>query len=206
MADLPDSLLAGYKTFMSEHFAHETARYRDLAEKGQSPETLVVACCDSRAAPETIFNAAPGEIFVLRNVANLIPPYEPDGEYHAASAALEFAVQSLKVKHIVVMGHGRCGGIKAALDTESAPLSPSDFIGKWMSLISPAAEAISGNALMTQSERHTALERISIRYSLANLRTFPWRGYSGEEGQAHPAWRMVRYFDRRIVGDGSPDR
>ncbi|AOG44365.1 hypothetical protein B979_01458 [Brucella abortus 65/63] len=191
MADLPDSLLAGYKTFMSEHFAHETARYRDLAEKGQSPETLVVACCDSRAAPETIFNAAPGEIFVLRNVANLIPPYEPDGEYHAASAALEFAVQSLKVKHIVVMGHGRCGGIKAAaLDTESAPLSPSDFIGKWMSLISPAAEAISGNALMTQSERHTALERISIRYSLANLRTFPCVDILEKKGKLtlHGAW------------------
>ncbi|MBI1643926.1 carbonic anhydrase [Brucella abortus] len=191
MADLPDSLLAGYKTFMSEHFAHETARYRDLAEKGQSPETLVVACCDSRAAPETIFNAAPGEIFVLRNVANLIPPYEPDGEYNAASAALEFAVQSLKVKHIVVMGHGRCGGIKAAaLDTESAPLSPSDFIGKWMSLISPAAEAISGNALMTQSERHTALERISIRYSLANLRTFPCVDILEKKGKLtlHGAW------------------
>ncbi|WP_429955987.1 carbonic anhydrase [Brucella abortus] len=191
MADLPDSLLAGYKTFMSEHFAHETARYRDLAEKGQSPETLVVACCDSRAAPETIFNAAPGEIFVLRNVANLIPPYEPDGECHAASAALEFAVQSLKVKHIVVMGHGRCGGIKAAaLDTESAPLSPSDFIGKWMSLISPAAEAISGNALMTQSERHTALERISIRYSLANLRTFPCVDILEKKGKLtlHGAW------------------
>ncbi|MEN3395547.1 carbonic anhydrase [Brucella melitensis] len=190
MADLPDSLLVGYKTFMSEHFAHETARYRDLAEKGQSPETLVVACCDSRAAPETIFNAAPGEIFVLRNVANLIPPYEPDGEYHAASAALEFAVQSLKVKHIVVMGHGRCGGIKAALDTESAPLSPSDFIGKWMSLISPAAETISGNALMTQSERHTALERISIRYSLANLRTFPCVDILEKKGKLtlHGAW------------------
>lgn len=106
MADLPDTLLSGYKTFMTEHFARETARYRELAEKGQSPETLVIACCDSRAAPETIFNSAPGEIFVLRNVANLIPPYEPDGEFHAASAALEFAVQSLKVKHIVVMGHG----------------------------------------------------------------------------------------------------
>ena len=173
MVDLPDSLLAGYRTFMREHFAHETSRYRHLADKGQSPETLVIACCDSRAAPETIFNTAPGEIFVLRNVANLIPPYEPDGEYHAASAALEFAVQSLKVKNIVVMGHGRCGGIKAALDTESAPLSPGDFIGKWMSLIAPAAEAISGNQLMTQSERQTALERISIRYSLNNLRTFP---------------------------------
>ncbi|MBQ0711103.1 MULTISPECIES: carbonic anhydrase [unclassified Ochrobactrum] len=190
MVDLPDSLLAGYRTFMREHFAHETSRYRHLADKGQSPETLVIACCDSRAAPETIFNAAPGEIFVLRNVANLIPPYEPDGEYHAASAALEFAVQSLKVKNIVVMGHGRCGGIKAALDTESAPLSPGDFIGKWMSLIAPAAEAVSGNQLMTQSERQTALERISIRYSINNLRTFPCVDILEKKGKLtlHGAW------------------
>ena len=175
---------------MREHFAHETSRYRHLADKGQSPETLVVACCDSRAAPETIFNTAPGEIFVLRNVANLIPPYEPDGEYHAASAALEFAVQSLKVKNIVVMGHGRCGGIKAALDTESAPLSPGDFIGKWMSLIAPAAESVSGNQLMTQSERQTALERISIRYSLNNLRTFPCVDILEKKGKLtlHGAW------------------
>ena len=190
MVDLPDTLLAGYRTFMREHFAHETSRYRYLADKGQSPETLVVACCDSRAAPETIFNTAPGEIFVLRNVANLIPPYEPDGEYHAASAALEFAVQSLKVKNIVVMGHGRCGGIKAALDTESAPLSPGDFIGKWMSLIAPAAESVSGNQLMTQSERQTALERISIRYSLNNLRTFPCVDILEKKGKLtlHGAW------------------
>ncbi len=151
---------------------------------------MVIACCDSRAAPETIFNTAPGEIFVLRNVANLIPPYEPDGEFHAASAALEFAVQSLKVKNIVVMGHGRCGGIKAALDTESAPLSPGDFIGKWMSLIAPAAETVSGNQLMTPTERQTALERISIRYSLNNLRTFPCVDILEKKGKLtlHGAW------------------
>ncbi|MBV2144823.1 carbonic anhydrase [Falsochrobactrum sp. TDYN1] len=190
MVDLPDTLLAGYRTFMSEHFSHETTRYRELADKGQSPQTLVIACCDSRAAPETIFNAAPGEIFVLRNVANLIPPYEPDGEYHAASAALEFAVQSLKVKHIVVMGHGRCGGIKAALDTGSGPLSPGDFIGKWMSLIAPAAAAVGSNGLMTSTERHTALERISIRYSIKNLRTFPCVDILEKKGKLtlHGAW------------------
>ena len=92
---------------------------------------------------------------------------------HSTSAALEFAVQSLKVKNIVVMGHGRCGGIRAALDPAAVPLSPGDFIGKWMSLVAPATEAVSGNSMMTKGERQTALERISIRYSLANLRTFP---------------------------------
>ncbi len=173
MAHLPEILLKGYRNFMSGRYASESSRYRSLAREGQAPETMVIACCDSRAAPEAIFDAGPGELFVVRNVANLVPPYSPDGEYHSTSAALEFAVQSLKVSHIVVMGHGRCGGIRAALDPGAEPLSPGDFIGKWMSLVAPAAETVSGNSMMTAAERQTALERISIRYSLANLRTFP---------------------------------
>lgn len=173
MDALPKKLLDGYRTFMSGQFPSESARYRELADQGQTPETMVIACCDSRAAPEIIFNTRPGEIFVVRNVANLVPPYEPDGLYHATSAALEFAVQSLKVKHIVVLGHGRCGGIKAALDPAAEPLSPGDFIGKWMGLLAPVAETVGANTFMTGAERQTALERISIRHSLANLRTFP---------------------------------
>jgi carbonic anhydrase len=173
MSHLPPRLLAGYRNFMTGRFAAETQRYRSLAKEGQAPETMVIACCDSRAAPESIFDAGPGELFVVRNVANLVPPYKPDGEYHSTSAALEFAVQSLKVKHIVVMGHGRCGGIGAALSPAAEPLSPGDFIGKWMSLLGPAAEAVASSTLMTAGERQTALERISIRHSLANLRTFP---------------------------------
>ncbi|WP_109576667.1 carbonic anhydrase [Aminobacter sp. AP02] len=173
MSHLPETLLTGYRNFMTGRYAAETDHYKSLAREGQSPETMVIACCDSRAAPETIFNAGPGELFVVRNVANLVPPYSPDGEFHSTSAALEFAVQALKVKNIVVMGHGRCGGIRAALDPNSAPLSPGDFIGKWMSLVAPAAETVTGNTMMTQTERQTALERISIRYSIANLRTFP---------------------------------
>ena len=126
------------------------------------------------AAPEIIFNALPGEIFVVRNVANLVPPYEPDGHYHATSTALEFAVQSLKVKNIVVLGHGRCGGIEATLNPAAKPLSPDDFIGKWMDLLAPPpAQSIVANQWMTRVERQTALEHISIRYSIANRRTFP---------------------------------
>ena len=135
---------------------------------------MVIACCDSRLAPETIFNAGPGELFVVRNVANLVPPCEPDSDYHGTSAALEFAVQSLKVRHIVVLGHGRCGGIRAALHPEAEPLTPGDFIGKWMTLLGPAADAIAAGGLLTDTERQTALERASIRSSIANLRTFPW--------------------------------
>ena len=187
---LPDTMLKGYADFIGGRYPTEASRYNELARKGQSPEIMVVACCDSRAAPETIFSAAPGELFVVRNVANLVPPYAPDGEYHSTSAALEFAVQQLKVKHIVILGHGRCGGISAALNPQAEPLSPGDFIGKWMSLVSPVAEAVGANTLMTASERQTALERISIRYSIANLRSFPCVDILEKKGRLtlHGAW------------------
>lgn len=190
MQPLPPKLLDGYRDFMKGRYASESDRYRTLAKDGQTPETMVIACCDSRAAPETIFDCGPGELFVVRNVANLVPPYEPDGKHHSTSAALEFAVQSLKVKHIVVLGHGRCGGIKSALDPSAAPLSPGDFIGKWMGLVAPAAEAVATNTMMTPGERQTALERISIRYSLANLRSFPCVSILEGKGRIslHGAW------------------
>ncbi|MET0596643.1 MAG: carbonic anhydrase [Mesorhizobium sp.] len=190
MSHLPEPLLVGYRNFMRRRYAADSSRYRELARDGQTPETMVIACCDSRSAPEAIFDAGPGELFVVRNVANLVPPYAPDGEYHSTSAALEFGVQSLKVKHIVVMGHGRCGGIRAALDPVAGPLSPGDFIGKWMSLVAPAADAVASNAMMTAGERQTALERIAIRYSIANLRTFPCVSILEGKGRLslHGAW------------------
>jgi carbonic anhydrase len=173
MTHLPDHLIAGYRSFIKGRYISESSRFRSLAREGQAPESLVIACCDSRTAPEIIFDAHPGELFVVRNIANLVPPYQPDGEFHSTSASLEFAVQSLKVKNIVVMGHGRCGGIHAALNSSGDPLAPGDFIGRWMSLVAPAAESISGSGMMTAGERQTALERIAIRHSIANLRTFP---------------------------------
>lgn len=190
MNNFPDRLLNGYRNFMSGRYAEQSARYRALAETGQKPKTLVIACCDSRAAPETVFDSGPGELFVVRNVANLVPPYEPDGQFHATSAALEFAVQSLKVSDIVVMGHGRCGGISAALSVDAEPLSPGDFIGKWMGMLKPVAEQIQGAELLTQGERQRALERVSIRNSIANLRTFPCVRILEEKGrlQLHGSW------------------
>lgn len=173
MTDFPKQLLDGYANFMAGRYAKEETRYRDLAEKGQTPETMIVACCDSRAAPETIFDTGPGSLFVVRNVANLVPPYSPDGAYHSTSAALEFAVQALKVKNIIVMGHGRCGGIKAALSSDSKPLSPGDFIGKWMTMLSDLAGRVQDADLLTDNERQTMLERIAIRNSIENLRSFP---------------------------------
>lgn len=190
MTSFPGSLLSGYHAFRGDRFALEKKRYQALAERGQTPQTMVIACCDSRAAPETIFNAAPGEIFVVRNVANLVPPYQPDGEYHSTSAALEFAVQSLKVKDIVVLGHASCGGIRAALDPAAEPLSPGDFIGKWMELLRPVAGEIGGNQFLTLQERQAALERAAIRHSLANLRTFPCVSILEKKGRLnlHGAW------------------
>ena len=190
MMDFPEKLLKGYHVFMNTRLVQERERYKQLAYEGQKPETMVIACCDSRTVPETIFDTDPGEIFVMRNVANLVPPFHPDKEYHATSAALEFAVQSLKVKNIVVLGHARCGGIRSALDLDGKPLSSVDFIGKWMGLLTPAAEAVATNTLMTSSERQTALERISIRYSINNLRTFPWIKRREDQGKLalHGAW------------------
>ena len=161
---------------------------------------MVIACCDSRAAPETIFDSAPGEIFVVRNVANLVPPYKPDDTYHSTSAALEFAVQSLKVKHIVVLGHGRCGGIQAALNPTSEPLSPGDFIGKWMDLILPAASAFSSSDL-TSAEKQSELERAAIRYSIANLRTFPCVSILEDKKRLtlHAAWFDIAYGDLWVM-------
>src|SRR5829696_2755779 len=137
---LPDRLIAGYRAFLDERLPRERARFEAQAER-QTPEVMVIGCCDSRVSPEVIFDASPGELFVVRNVANLVPPYETGGEYHGTSAALEFAVQALRVKDIVVLGHARCGGIRAFAD-DSAPLSPGDFIGKWMDLIAPAARRL----------------------------------------------------------------
>ena len=158
LAQFPDELLNGYRNFMSGRYVEESDRYQNLAKEGQKPKAMVVACCDSRAAPETIFDCGPGELFVVRNVANLVPPYEPDGNYHSTSAALEFAVQGLKIRDIVVMGHGRCGGISAALAPSSEPLSPGDFIGKWMGLLDGPAEQIRSAGILTAAERQRALE------------------------------------------------
>lgn len=207
MSHLPERLLTGYRSFMDNRYGAESGRYRTLARDGQTPETMIIACCDSRAAPETIFDSGPGELFVVRNVANLVPPYAPDGEYHSTSAALEFAVQSLKVKNIVVMGHGRCGGIRAALDPAIEPLSPGDFIGKWMSLVAPAAEVVSGNTMMTTSERQTALERISIRYSVENLRSFPCVKILEGKGRLalHGAWFDISSGELWVMNPATGD-
>ena len=168
----PARLIEGYDAFRTGRLPAEQSRYRELAERGQSPEIMVIGCCDSRVSPEVIFDARPGELFVVRNVANLVPPYSPDDTYHGVSAALEFAVGALRVKHIVVLGHALCGGVRAFAE-ESAPLSPGDFIGKWMSLIAPAAERLGPRGNVPPADYLARLEQASIANTLDNLLTFP---------------------------------
>lgn len=190
--DFPARLIEGYAAFASGRLATEQSRYRELAERGQAPEIVVIGCCDSRVSPEVIFDARPGELFVVRNVANLVPPFAPDKGLHGVSAALEFAVQALKVSHIVVLGHARCGGVQAYVE-EGAPLSPGDFIGQWISLITPAARAlgppVEGEALHAYQAR---LERASLVKSLDNLMTFPCISILVERGKLH---LHAAYFD-----------
>ena len=168
----PPRLIEGYRAFCTGRLQTEQERFRELAATGQSPEVMVIGCSDSRVSPEVIFDARPGELFVVRNVANLVPPYSPDDAYHGVSAALEFAVQVLHVQHILVLGHERCGGVRAFVE-EGAPLSPGDFIGKWMSLMAPAATAAGPRGADSLADFLTRLEQASIVKSLDNLMTFP---------------------------------
>ena len=170
----PERLQDGYRTFVSSRFASERTRYETLADKGQRPEIMVVGCVDSRVSPEVIFDAAPGELLVVRNVANIVPPYEPDNiTHHGTSAALEFGVQALRVKHIVVLGHAFCGGIRAFAG-EQEPLSPGDFIGHWMSQIAPAAARLGPRRAQDGEDYLRKLEFASVELSLQNLMTFPY--------------------------------
>jgi len=172
MTSFPQSLISGYEAFRSNRLPTEQSRYRELSVRGQSPEVMVIGCCDSRVSPEVIFDAGPGEMFVVRNVANLVPVYEPDGGAHGVSAALEFAVQVLKVKHIVVLGHAQCGGIKAFTD-KAAPLTDSDFIGRWMSMFVKPGEVVEKRDHESLLDFRTRIEKAAVFRSLENLMTFP---------------------------------
>ena len=168
------NLLEGYRRFRTNRYETEKGRWRELAE-GQAPRAIIIACCDSRADPATIFDTDPGEIFVVRNVANLVPPFEANGGRHGVSAAVEFAVTQLGVPEIMVMGHERCGGIQAALTGcfHGAPPGEGGFVHRWMAQIDEAAADI--------AEKHGTgeagareLEEVAIRQSVANLRSFPF--------------------------------
>ncbi len=163
-----DSLIDGYRRFRAGAWPERRAVFERLARTGQAPHALVIACADSRADPAMIFDAAPGELFVVRNVANLVPGYAPDTNYHGTSAALEFAVRVLQVPHVVVMGHAMCGGVRAMLD--GVPATAGDFLANWISIGAPARALAEGAG----EDRQLACEREVVKLSLGNLMTFPW--------------------------------
>ncbi len=202
---LPERLVKGYAAFRAGRYQIENERYRHLAEAGQRPAVMIVACCDSRAAPELIFDASPGELFVVRNVANLVPPYAPDDDYHGTSAALEFGLMGLEVRHVVVMGHGRCGGIAAALAEANVPLSPGDFIGKWISLLEKPVAQCRCEDLAPGAEQQHRLEQLAVAHSLANLRTFPCVQVLEAKGRVslHGAWFDIAEGELHILDEAT---
>ena len=200
MISFPERLLEGYRAFRSQRLPTEQSRYRELSERGQSPEVMVIGCCDSRVSPEVIFDAGPGELFVVRNVANLVPVYEPDGGAHGVSAALEYAINVLHIKHIVVLGHAQCGGIRAFID-KIEPLSPGDFIGRWMAMFVKPGEVVEQRDHETMQQFVTRIEKAAVLRSLENLMTFPFVKKDVDDGalKLHGAYFGVAEGSLSIV-------
>jgi carbonic anhydrase len=165
------SLIEGYKRFRNDAYVKQKARFDALASDGQSPPVMIISCCDSRVDPATVFDTVPGQVFALRNVANLVPPYETGGGLHGVSAAIEFGVLGLEVRHIVILGHAQCGGITASLSGSDLGQKGHSFVDKWVGIIDDAREAVL--ASNTDDPQH-ALELETVKVSLANLRTFPF--------------------------------
>jgi carbonic anhydrase len=184
MSSFPEKLTDRFRRFKHRHFVPNADQYEELATYGQSPEVMVISCCDSRVDPETIFTAMPGELFVVRNVANLVPPYETSGRYHGVSTAIEFAVMNLRVKHLVVMGHSGCGGIKAALDQSAAIQTEAMFISRWMSMLDEARlHVLAAHQMAPTAEKLKILEMEGIKNSIKNLRTFPFVKKEEDKGR-----------------------
>lgn len=180
-ADDAQDLIAGYRRFRAGRYLEAAAVFRQLRD-GQQPATMVIACADSRADPSMIFDAAPGELFVVRNVAALVPPYEETGGHHGVSAAVEFAVRHLKVRQILVMGHGGCGGVAASLAAvKTGPVG--QFIADWVELAAPAREAVLADPHVHEHERQEALEHGAVGLSIENLMTFPFVAEAVAAGQ-----------------------
>ncbi len=188
----PRQLVQGFQRFRERHFTQDDALYRQLVQEGQTPKTLVVACCDSRVDPAIVLDCAPGDLFVIRNVANLVPPSESRVGHHGTSAALEFGVRNLGVQHIIVLGHAHCGGIQALMKADARNNNGS-FIGDWMHLADKARVEVERDMPRAPAEeRQRACEQRAILISLGNLMTFSWVRERVENGTlALHGW----YFD-----------
>jgi carbonic anhydrase len=176
---LPKSLVEGYRRFLRDRHSPEKGRYLQLAELGQAPTAMVIACCDARLDVSAIFDAEPGALFIMRNVANLVPPYEPEGRYHGTSAAIEYAAMTLKVPHIILLGHSRCGGVRAYRQQITDKAEEQGFIGRWLALLDDAKVAENDVAVYGQE---TAFELAAIRSSFAHLESFPFIREREERG------------------------
>ena len=184
MSSFPENLADRFRRFKQRHFLPNAEQYEELATYGQTPEAMIISCSDSRVDPETIFGAMPGELFVVRNVANLVPPYETGGKFHGVSSAIEFAVLNLRVKDIIVMGHSGCGGVKAALDQSAAIQTEAQFISRWMSMLDEARlSVLASHQTRPHAEKQHALEKEGVKTSIKNLRTFPFISQLEDKGR-----------------------
>ena len=192
-------LLDGYQRFRARSWPERRATFEALSDHGQRPLGMVIACVDSRVDPAVIFDTAPGQLLTIRNVANLVPPYAPDAAYHGTSAALEFGIRVLEIPHLVVLGHGQCGGVRVLLD--GAPAEAGDFVAQWMSIAEPARRA--ALACDSPEARERCCEHQVVKTSLANLRSFPWIAERERRGQLalHGAWFAIRTGTLSVLGD-----
>jgi carbonic anhydrase len=195
-------LVEGYRRFRSTGYVAQKARFDQLASDGQAPPIMIISCCDSRVDPATIFDTTPGQVFALRNVANLVPPYETGGGRHGVSAAIEFGVLGLGVRHILVLGHAQCGGIKAALEGGDLGLPGRSFVDDWMDIIRDARDAVVSDAPVDPQK---TLELDSIRVSLTNLRSFPFIADKENAGELklHGAYFGIADGDLRVLDEES---
>ena len=191
---LPEYLIRRYQGWKATSYEENRAWYHRLATEGQHPRAMVISCCDSRVHVTSIFGADQGEFFLHRNIASLVPPYQPDGNQHGTSAAVEYAVTALKVAHVIVLGHSSCGGVKGCLDmcSGNAPAleEKSSFVGRWMDILRPGYERLAGKSKAVEAG---ALEREAVLVSLENLMTFPFVAEAVENGDLslHGAWTDI---------------
>lgn len=192
MKSSPAQLIQGFQRFREQYFARKNGLFQQLVEHGQTPKTLVVACCDSRVDPALVLDCAPGDLFVIRNVANLVPPLEQRAGHHGTTAAIEYGVRNLGVQHIIVLGHAHCGGINA-LVRDGGVSNPDSYIGDWMHLVESARLSVMQDfPCASMEEKERACEQRAILVSLRNLMTFPWVRERVENGTlALHGW----YFD-----------
>lgn len=206
---LPGYLVQRYQGWKATTYADNRSWYRHLAEQGQHPRAMVISCCDSRVHVTSIFGADQGEFFIHRNIANLVPPYTPDGDHHGTSATVEYAVTALKVAHLIVMGHSSCGGVRGCHDMCSG-LAPeleekTSFVGRWMDILRPGYERI--GSIADETQRVAALEKQAVRISLENLMTFPFVVEAVKEDRLtlHGLWHDIGAGGLEYL-DGASDK